>query len=137
MKFIPYLTLNGNAAQAVDFYQQVFGAKNRGIMRFGDRPNPEHPLPDAARDLVLHAELEIEGNLLFFSDTFPGSPFTPGSQVAIAVLFSDEPRLRTVYARLVEGGEVLMELQKTFWAPAYAMVKDQFGIVWQLSLEHA
>jgi uncharacterized glyoxalase superfamily protein PhnB len=30
-----------------------------------------------------------------------------------------------------------MELQKTFWAPAYAMVKDQFGIVWQLSLEHA
>ncbi|MGE5506873.1 MAG: VOC family protein [Chitinophagales bacterium] len=135
MKFVPYITLNGNAAEAVDFYVEVFGAKNKGVMRFGDMPNPESPLPEEARRRVLHAEIEVEGNLLFFSDTFPGRPFTLGDQLAIAVLFTDEPKLRAVYGRLSDGGRVLMELQKTFWSPAYAMVTDKFGVTWQLSLE--
>lgn len=28
-----------------------------------------------------------------------------------------------------------MELQKTFWSPAFGMVRDKFGITWQVSTE--
>lgn len=135
MKLIPYITLDGNAAEAIEFYQKVFAGTNRGVMHYGDAPNPEHPLPEEARNRVLHAELEIEGNLLYFSDTFPGSSVTLGDQLSIAVVFEEEPRIKAVYASLIDGGQALMELQKTFWSPGYAMVRDRFGVTWQLNLQ--
>jgi PhnB protein len=135
VRFIPYITLNGNAAEAVEFYAKVFEATNKGVMRFGDMPNPEFPVPEEARNRVLHAELDIDGNTVFLSDTFPGSHFVLGNQLAIAVMFKDEQRIKAIYGRLSDGGTVLMELQQTFWSPAYAMVSDKFGVLWQLTLE--
>lgn len=135
VRFVPYITLDGNTAEAVDFYLQVFGGKSKGVMRYGDMPNPESPLPEEARNRVLHAEIEVEGNDLFFSDTFPGNPLSFGDQLAIGLLIADEPRLKAIYDRLSEGGHVSMELQKTFWSPGYAVVTDKFGITWQLNLE--
>lgn len=135
MKLIPYVTLNGNAAQAVEFYAKVFGAANKRILHFGEMPNPPFPMPEGARNLVLHAEIDIDGGSLYLSDTFPGNPFVLGNQLAVAVLFKDEERLRAIYEGLADGGDVLMELQQTFWSPAFARVRDKFGVEWQLSLE--
>lgn len=57
------------------------------------------------------------------------------NQLAIAVLFEDEQRIKAVYDGLSAGGNVLMPLQPTFGSPAYAMVRDRFGVTWYLSLE--
>lgn len=38
-----------------------------------------------------------------------------------------------VFRELTEGGEVLMDLQGTFWDAYYGKVKDRFGIVWGLN----
>lgn len=134
MRFIPYITLNGNAAEAMEFYERVYGGTTKGVMRFGDMPNPESPIPEEARNRVLHAVLEVDGNLLFLSDTAPGAHFALGNQLSIAIVFEDEQRIRAVYASLADGGQVLMELQQTFFSPAFAMVRDRFGVVWQLNL---
>lgn len=35
MELSPYLQLNGNAREAIEFYENTFGAKNLGIMTYG------------------------------------------------------------------------------------------------------
>lgn len=135
MNVSPYFTFDGNCAEAVEFYQQVFKATNKGLMRFGDMPNQEHPVPDEAKNRVLHAELEFEGNRLLFSDTFPGNPYSVGDQLSLAVTGNDEQTVRSIYNALLDGGQTIMELQKTFWSPCFGMLRDKFGVTWQLSTE--
>ncbi|MOA49624.1 hypothetical protein D3C78_1725240 [compost metagenome] len=83
----------------------------------------------------MHAAIEIDGTTIMFSDTFPGQPFTYGDQLSIAIVTNDMERLKSIYHALADGGQVIMELQKTFWSPLYGMVKDKFGIQWQLNGE--
>ncbi|MFJ3389062.1 MULTISPECIES: VOC family protein [unclassified Lysinibacillus] len=131
-----YLIFNGNCREAVSFYEKVFNANKPEIMTFGDSPqNPNYPLPEEAKDLVMHTRLSIFGSTVMFSDTFPGNPFTTGNNVTLAVVSDDETQMRKAFDGLKEGGEVKMELQETFWSKCYGSLTDKFGIEWQFSYE--
>ncbi|MEK3935617.1 VOC family protein [Sporosarcina sp. FSL W7-1349] len=129
-----YLIFNGNCREAIEFYADVFGTEEPQIMTFGDSPpNPEYPLPEEAKDLVMHSRLEISGTIVMFSDTFPGTPYTVGDNISLAVVGKDVDELKSAFGKLKEGGTVTMELQETFWSKCYGQVQDKFGILWQFS----
>lgn len=129
-----YLTFNGNCREAVEYYAEVFGTEKPQIMAFGDSPpNPEYPLPEQAKNLVMHARLTISGSTVMFSDTFPGTPFTQGNNITLAIVSKDIDEIKSVFNKLKEGGTVGMELQETFWSKCYGQLTDKFGIGWQLS----
>ena len=131
-----YLIFNGNCREAVTFYEQVFNTDKAEIMTFGDSPSdPSYPLPEEAKNLVMHTRLSILGSTVMFSDTFPGSPFTIGNNVTLAVVTDDEAQLRQAFEKLKEGCKVTMELQETFWSKCYGSLTDKFGIEWQFSHE--
>ncbi|MFJ7668901.1 VOC family protein [Lysinibacillus sp. NPDC097195] len=131
-----YLIFNGNCRDAVAFYEQVFHTEKAEIMTFGDAPrDPNHPLPEGTENLVMHTRLSILGSTVMFSDTFPGSPYTIGNNVTLAVVSDDEAQLRQAYEGLKEGGKVTMELQETFFSKCYGALTDKFGIEWQISYE--
>ena len=64
----PYLTVR-DAARAIEFYKQAFGAEARGVM----------PGPDGK---IMHAELRIGDSIIMLADEFPEfgalSPQTTG-----------------------------------------------------------
>lgn len=129
-----YINFNGNCREAVEFYSQAFGTEKPQIMSFGDAPpNPEFPLPEEAKNLVMHSELNICGSRVMFSDTFPGMPFVAGNNISLTVLIKDIDEIKSIFDKLKEGGSVGMDLQETFWSKCYGMVTDKFGIPWQLS----
>ncbi|MFJ7649732.1 VOC family protein [Lysinibacillus sp. NPDC097279] len=131
-----YLIFNGNCREAVSFYENVFNTDKAEIMTFGDSPSdPSYPLPEEAKNLVMHTRLSILGSTVMFSDTFPGSPFTIGNNVTLAVVSDDEAQLRQAFEGLKEGGKVTMELQETFWSKCYGSLTDKYGIEWQISHE--
>ncbi|MGE7842766.1 VOC family protein [Lysinibacillus sp. NPDC093712] len=131
-----YLIFNGNCREAVSFYEQVFNTDKAEIMTFGESPSdPSYPLPEEAKNLVMHTRLSIMGSTVMFSDTFPGSPFTIGNNVTLAVVSDNEAQLREAFEGLKEGGKVTMELQETFWSKCYGSLTDKFGIEWQISHE--
>jgi PhnB protein len=132
----PYLILNGNAREAVHFYEKALGGKVSGIMKYGDMPeNPEYPLTDEMKDLVMHAHLKVGESDLMFSDNFPGIPYQQGDTVQVAVHPKDEAEAKAVFAALEEGGHVIMPLQKTEWSPLYGSVKDKFGVTFQVNVQ--
>ncbi|HVJ48837.1 VOC family protein [Desulfitobacterium sp.] len=130
---IPYLVFNGNCEEAVNFYQKVLGGEAQ-ILHFKDAPpNPEFPVQEQLKDLVLHAELRKDGHVIRFSDTFPGVPFNPGNTISFSLEFDTKEETKAIYESLAEGGRVEMELQATFFSPLYAKFTDKFGTNWQVS----
>lgn len=69
--------------------------------------------------------------MMRFSD-MPGSSFRLGDELTIAITSNELDRLKQIYAELSEEGEVEMEQQETFFSPLYAIVRDKYGITWQL-----
>lgn len=131
-----YLIFNGNCREAVEFYEQAFQTKREVFQTFAESPqNPDYQMPEEAKALVMHAKMTVFGSDLMFSDNFPGSPFTVGNNVSIAVVSNDLDGLKSSFNKLQEGGTVEMELQETFWSKCYGSLTDKFGVHWQISHE--
>ncbi|WP_042474820.1 VOC family protein [Bacillus ndiopicus] len=133
-----YLVFNGKTREAIELYKEAFQTQETQIMTFGEgHQNDEYPIPEEAKDLVMHARMTIMGSEIMFSDTFPGQPHTVGNNVTLSVLTDDEEKLRYAFDVLKRDGNVQMELQETFWSKCYGNVADKFGVEWQFNLEQA
>lgn len=136
MRMNPYLVMNGNAREAVAFYQKALDATVVGVMTFGEMPaDQSRPMPEGVKEQIMHAHLKVGDTDLMLSDTFPGTPYQTGNHVNITIVTNDAGRARQIFDALAEGGQVQMPMQKTFWSPAYGQVTDRFGVPWQINTE--
>ena len=123
---IPHL-VSSNAAQAVEFYKQAFGASE--TMRMAAQ--------DGKR--LMHGEVVLDGHKIFVSDEFSesegGSCKSPqtlgGTDVRITLQVDDADAIVT---RAVAGGaRVLMPVQDMFWGARYGQILDPFGHNWGIN----
>lgn len=129
-----FINFNGNCREAVEFYAQVFGTEKPQIMTFGDTPpNPEFPLPEEMKNLVMYTQLNINESNVMFSDIFPGMPYAVGNNINLAIVSKDMDQIKSLFNKLKEGGTVGMDIQETFWSKCYGTMVDKFGISWQFS----
>lgn len=138
MAIHPYINFNGNCREAVEFYASVFNTEAPKFMTFSEaHQDPDHPIPEEAKHLIMHTEIHIGNGRIMFSDVFPGHPYALGNNISLTVTSPHTPDIQAYYEKLKVGGTVHMELQKTFWSESYANLTDKFGIGWQLSQENA
>lgn len=133
MKIEPYLFFDGNAEEALAFYEQALGAKTEGKMRYADSPHPVPPehMPPGGPQKLLHASLLIGDQRLMMSDGVPleGGGFRGFS---LTLQFPAELEARRTFDALAGGGRVLMPLGQTFFSPCYGMLLDRFGVQWMV-----
>ncbi len=126
----PYLTFNGNAREAMEFYHSVFGGQLR-ISTFGEFGSPD----PAIADRVMHAMLTTDrGYLLMASDTAPGMPYNPGNTITCSLSGDPGEGLEEVWGKLSDGGTVTMPFEKQVWGDLYGMCIDKFGIPWMVDI---
>jgi PhnB protein len=136
LRLSPYLMMNGNAKEAIEFYKHALDGKVLFNQTFGEMPeNPEFPLPDEAKELVAHAMIKIGETELMFSDMFPGQTSQIGDQVTICISTNDIEKSKQIFESLQQDGQVKMPLQETFFSPAYGIVTDKFGVTFQIYTE--
>ncbi|MGW4207773.1 VOC family protein [Lentzea sp. NPDC004789] len=125
----PYLRFNGDARQAMEFYQSVFGGELR-MNTFGEFGMQDSPQADQ----IMHAQLETEsGYTLMASDTPPGMPYNAGDTITIS-LSGDEEVLRTYFEQLADGGKIGTPLEKQMWGDEYGDLTDRFGVSWMVNI---
>lgn len=130
---IPYIMLNGEAAQAIAAYERILGARVMFRQTFGEGPQPEGAqLNEAEQKWIAHAVLQIGDTQLMVADSLPGQPTTPGTAVNLCLMLTDPEEARRLYEQLTEEGRVIEELQAVYFSPAYAMVTDRYGVTFQL-----
>ncbi len=136
VKLTPCLVMNGNANEAIQFYEKALDAKVVFKQTFGEMPeNLEFPLPADAKGRISHATIQLGEDYIMFSDTFPGQPHQSGNQVTICISTNDKEQTKQFFQALQQDGQVSMPLQETFFSPAYAVVTDKFGVTWQIYTE--
>ncbi|MEH7113921.1 VOC family protein [Neobacillus niacini] len=128
----PYLTFDGNAKQALEFYKELLGAEIIGLQTFGEA---DYPTPPEANDRVMHAQLKKEDISIMFSDNFPGKSVVVGSNISLTLEPESDEEIENLYNALSKNGKVLNELEDTFWGAKYARVQDSFGIIWELNYQ--
>ncbi|HZG16226.1 MAG TPA: VOC family protein [Candidatus Bathyarchaeia archaeon] len=136
LQLTPYLIMDGNAKEAIQFYEKALDAKLLFQQSFGEMPeNPDFPIPAEAKERVAHAMVKVGDSDLMFSDTFPGQPLTLGNQVTICITSKDRARSQQIFEALQQDGTVIMPLQDTHFSPAYAIVTDKFGVTFHIYTE--
>lgn len=118
----------GNAQEAMSLYASVFpGSRIERIERYG--PGEPGPL-----GTVKMASFDLNGHRLMFSDSYVKHAFTFTPSVSLFVDFASAEELEAAFARLSEGGKVLMPLDNYGFSPRFGWCEDRFGVSWQLNL---
>ncbi len=133
-----YLTFEGSCEAAFNFYKSVFGGEFTYVGRYKDMPSAEHPIPDALKDKIMHISLPISKETsLYGADMMEELGYKPtfGDNISLSVSVDKEDEAKRIFNGLAAGGTVTMPLEKTFWAPLFGMLTDQFGINWMVSYE--
>lgn len=129
-KLNPYLTFEGNAREAMEFYRDVFGGE-LNMNTFGEYGSPDAPQADQ----IMHGQLETEaGFTLMGADTPPGNEHRPGNDIAISLSGDDDDMLHGYWDELAEGGTVTVPLEKQMWGDVFGMCQDRFGISWMVNI---
>lgn len=127
----PYISFNGNARGAMEFYQSVFGGK-LDMTSFKDAHMTVGP---DEGDNIMHAMLEGENGITFMaSDTPSHMEYHPGKNISMSLSGDDEAVLRGYWEKLSEGGKVNMPLEKAPWGDTFGMFTDKFEIDWLVNI---
>ena len=122
----PFMTVR-DAARAIEFYKQAFGAKERGVMK-----GPEGK--------IMHAELVIGDSIIMLADEFPEfgslSPqSTGGSGTGLHIYIEN---VDSAFDRAVKAGATVeMPVADMFWGDRYGKLRDPFGHKWSIGTHKA
>jgi PhnB protein len=129
----PYISFAGNARQAMEFYQSVFGG-DLTMSTFGEFGAQDAP----EADKIMHSQLETDnGFTLMASDTPPGMVHNPGTNITVSLSGDDGDLLRGYWEKLSSGGAVQVPLEKQMWGDEFGSCVDQFGIPWMVNIAQA
>lgn len=117
----PFLTVR-DAARAIEFYKQAFGAEERGVARD----------PDGK---IMHAELKIGDSIIMLSDEYPDfgslSPQSIGGSGMGLHIYLDG--VDAAFDRALKAGaQVEMPVMDQFWGDRYGRLRDPFGHKWSI-----
>lgn len=133
----PYLMLDGRAQEAIQFYQELFGAEIIGQEFLKDWPGemgievtPEN------ENHVMHAHLKIGNSEVMLADYLPGQTPQPGSTINLMIVVKEVENAKKLFSLLLDGGKEVLPLQETGFSPATGQVIDKFGVEWQIITDH-
>ena len=116
---IPYLTMQGNAAAAADFYVRAFGAADAGRLPLDDAPGK-----------FMHVQVTINGGALMMTDygmsSATDAPPLPSGHLQLVV---DDGQVW--WDRAVAAGcTIEAPYERQFWGDDWGLLRDPFGICW-------
>jgi PhnB protein len=117
----PYLIIDG-ATDAIDFYKQAFGAKEKFRMPFGDR--------------IGHAELEIGDSIVMLADEYRDmghlSPKARGGTSVSLMLYV--PDVDSTFKQAIgAGAKEKQAVKDQFYGDRSGTLEDPFGHQWTIA----
>lgn len=129
MNVDPYLAFKGNCSEAIEFYRNAPGATVLFSQTFGESPMANM----GPAENIMHCSIRIGDSTLMMCDDLRSEAALLDGNVSLAIGLSDPEHAKTLFANLAQGGRTIMPLQKTYWAEAFGMVTDKFGVKWMVN----
>lgn len=123
----PYIGFGGNAREAMEFYQSVFGGK------LDFMTGAQFGLPEDQADRIMHAHLETEDGWTFMAADSSEPVDMVSGPITLCIGGEGAAKATQIYEALqANGGEAVMPLQKQQWGSIHGHVRDRFGVLWML-----
>lgn len=119
-KIVPFLWFDNQVEEAVNFYTSVFPQSK--VLSLTRHPDGK----------VFSTSFQLGGQKFSAFNAGPMFRFTPA--VSLYVTLETLEQVNSAWARLSEGGNVMMPIDTYPWSERYGWVQDRFGLSWQLSL---
>lgn len=114
----PCLWFDGKAEEAAEFYISLFENSSIGqVTKFGG-------------EKAVTVEFSLDGFRVVGLNGGPQFKFTPA--ISFFVMCETVEEIDSLWARLTEGGGVMMPLDAYEWSERYGWGVDKFGMTWQL-----
>ena len=134
MKVNTYLNFPGNCAEAIEFYEKHLGAKLVAKGTFGEMAKhgaPQNLPPGLKPEDILHARFTLGDTVVMCSDG-PAERVLPMRSAYLALSVDSNEEAERIYNALIEGGEVFMKMEETFFAHRFGQFRDMFGVNWMV-----
>jgi PhnB protein len=111
-----------DAARAIDFYKQAFGATEISRLPMGDK--------------IGHAELQIGDTRIMLNDEFPDNgnlgPKARGGTPVGLIIYTDD--VDSAFKKAIEAGATeTMAVEDQFWGDRMGSLTDPFGHKWSIA----
>src|SRR5215468_11022177 len=127
-----YLSFEGRAQEAIDFYSSALGAKVDMIMHFKDAPpEVQSQMSPQSKDKIMHAAFHIGDTQVMASDG-RCSGKASFSGISLTLNAASNAEADRLFNALAHGGQVNMPMSETFFANRFGMVADKFGVGWMV-----
>lgn len=133
-----FLSMNGQAKEAIGFYKQHLGAKE--MMRVTYQQMAERAgsmqLTEENKDYISHSILQIGSTKVMIAEETmdPGEKYTAGNQISLCIQSADLEEIRQFYSSLISDARVkiILPLSSIVFSEAYGVIEDPFGVQMQL-----
>jgi PhnB protein len=127
----PYIAFKGNCRQAIEFYKSALDAEVLFTQTVG-----ESPVSDMGpAENIMHCTMKVGDSTIMMCDDPRPDAASAGGNISLAIGLNDPGRARQLFGDLAKDGAVIMPLEKTYWAEAFGMVRDKFGVKWMVNCD--
>ncbi len=133
-----FLSMNGRAKEAVDFYKKHLKAEQHLLITYEDMAKRDSSvrLTDENRNHVTHSVLTIgKTKIMLAEETMDaGEAYTVGNNTSLCIQSADLEEINEFYNSLTGDDRVtvILPLGPNVFSKAYGIVQDPFGIQIQL-----
>lgn len=129
----PYLTFDGTAREAMEFYADVFGG-DLAVHTFAQFGVGESA--DAER--IMHARLETDAGYTIMASDIPSDrEHQPMTGVSVSISGDDADLLRGYWDRLSDGATIMMPMATQIWGDEAGACVDRFGVSWLVNISQS
>jgi PhnB protein len=127
----PYIAFKGNCRQAIEFYKDALGAEALFVQTVGESPMSNM----GPAENIMHCTMKIGDSTVMVCDDPRPDAVAGDGNISLAIGLNDPARAKQIFGNLAQDGSVVMPLEKTYWAEAFGMVTDKFGVKWMVNCD--
>ena len=125
----PYIAFKGNCRQAIDFYTSALGAEVLFTQTVGESGMPNM----GPAENIMHCTIKVGDSTIMLCDD-PGPEAAAGNgNISLAIGLRDPELAKQLFGNLAKDGSIILPIEKTYWAEAFGMVTDKFGVKWMVN----
>lgn len=135
-----FLSMNGRAGEALDFYKNHLGAEELLVVTYEEMTIRDQHLTitDENKHYIAHSVLQVgKTKIMMAEDSMdPNQAFKVGTNFSLCLQSADLVEIQTFYSNLTSDDRVkiIVPLNQNIFSGAYGIVEDPFGI--QIQLMH-
>jgi PhnB protein len=133
-----FLSMNGKAKEAIDFYIRNLSAKKLMIVTYEDMAKRDNSfeITSENKNHISHSVLQIgKTKLMIAEDTMnPKESYNIGNNTSLCIQSGNLEEIQRFYNNLIsdERVKIITPLGKNVFSEAYGIIEDPFGIQIQL-----